>query len=45
VYGTIHRLKIVCAEYPDDPKLRKRVRLTNIFKLMLVLVRHIKASQ
>jgi hypothetical protein len=43
VYAAIHRLRIICAEYPDDPKLRKNVRLINIFKLMLVLVRHIKS--
>lgn len=44
VYAAIHRLRIICAEYPDDPKLRKNVRLVNIFKLMLVLVRHIKSN-
>jgi hypothetical protein len=43
VYAAIHRLRIICAEYPDDPKLRKNVRLMNIFKLMLVLVRHIES--
>ncbi len=44
LYGAIHRLKVICADYPDSPKLRKNVRLWNVFKLMLVLVRHIKSN-
>lgn len=43
LYAWIHRLKIIVADYPDDPRFRKKARLLNIWKLMLVLVRHIKS--
>ncbi len=43
VYASIHRLKVIVAEYPDDGRFRKSVRLINILKLMLLLVRHIRS--
>ena len=41
LYMWIHRLKIIAKDYPNSPKFRKRVRLINIWKLMLLVVRHI----
>lgn len=41
LYTWIHRLKIIAKDYPSNPKFRKRVRLINIWKLMLLVVRHI----
>lgn len=41
LYMWIHQLKIIAKDYPDSPKFRKRVRLINIWKLMLLLVKHI----
>lgn len=43
LYMWIHQLKIIVKDYPDSPKFRKRVRLINIWKLMLLLVKHIDA--
>ncbi len=43
LYTWIHRLKIIARDYPDSPKFRKRVRLINIWKLMLLLVKHINS--
>lgn len=43
LYTWMHRLKIIARDYPDSPKFRKRVRLINIWKLMLLLVRHINS--
>ncbi len=42
LYGWIERLKIIIADYPDNPKFRKNVRLINIWKFMLMLVKHIE---
>ena len=41
VYTAIHRLKIIARDYPDNPGFRKRVRLINIWKQLLLLVKHI----
>ena len=41
LYTSIHRLKIIARDYPDNPGFRKRVRLINIWKLMLLVARHI----
>jgi hypothetical protein len=43
LYTWMHRLKIIARDYPDSPKFRKRVRLINIWKLMLLLVKHINS--
>jgi len=43
LYTWIHRLKIIVKDYPNSPKFRKRVRLINVWKLMLLLVKHINA--
>lgn len=43
LYSWIHRLKIIVADYPEDTRFRKSARLLNIWKLMLVLIRHIKS--
>jgi hypothetical protein len=43
LYTWIHRLKIIVKDYPSSPKFRKRVRLINVWKLMLLLVKHINA--
>ena len=43
LYTSIHRLKIVARDYPDSPKFRKRVRLINIWKLLLLVAKHINA--
>jgi len=43
LYTWIHRLKIIAKDYPDSPRFRKRVRLINIWKLMLLLVKHINS--
>ena len=44
LYSWIHRLKIIARDYADDPKFRMNVRLFNIWKLMLVMVKHINAQ-
>ena len=41
LYTWIHRLKIITKDYPENRKFRKRVRLINIWKLMLLVVKHI----
>ena len=41
LYASIHRLKIIARDYPDHPGFRKRVRLINIWKLLLLIVKHI----
>jgi hypothetical protein len=43
LYTWMHRLKIIARDYPDSPQFRKRVRLINIWKLMLLLVKHINS--
>jgi hypothetical protein len=43
LYMWIHQLKTIVKDYPDSPKFRKRVRLINIWKLMLLLAKHIEA--
>jgi hypothetical protein len=43
LYTWIHRLKIIAKDYPRSPKFRKRVRLINIWKLMLLVVKHINS--
>lgn len=43
LYTWIHRLKIIARDYPGNPKFRKRVRLINIWKLLLLVVKHINA--
>ncbi|MEJ2552765.1 MAG: hypothetical protein P8164_14525 [Gammaproteobacteria bacterium] len=43
LYTWIQRLKIIAKDYPFNPKFRKRVRLINIWKLMLLVARHINA--
>jgi hypothetical protein len=43
LYMWIHQLKIIVKDYPNSPKFRKRVRLINIWKLMLLLAKHIEA--
>jgi hypothetical protein len=30
LYTWMHRLKILCEDYPDSPKLRERARLSDI---------------
>ena len=44
IYASIHRLKVIVSEYPNDSRFRKSVRLINILKLMLLLVRHIRSA-
>ena len=43
LYTSIHRLKIIARDYPANPGFRKRVRLINIWKLLLLVVKHINA--
>jgi hypothetical protein len=41
LYVWIHQLKVIVKDYPHSPRFRKRVRLINIWKLMLLVVKHI----
>ena len=43
LYSSIDRLKIIARDYPASPKFRKRVRLINIWKLLLLVAKHINA--
>ena len=43
LYSSIYRLKIIARDYPANPGFRKRVRLINIWKLLLLVVKHINS--